>query len=102
LQLTTIYDNIIFKFVEAATSTRFINNASSGLIITSDDNNQTAIARWGQVVAIGPDCINVKPEDYILIEPGKWTSGFYINNSRYWKTDESMVIAISDEPGQTY
>jgi co-chaperonin GroES (HSP10) len=102
MQITPIYDNVIFKFVEEVTSTRFINSASSGLIMTSDDKNQTSFPRWGHVLAIGPDCLDTKPNDYILIEGGKWTPSFYLGDNCCWKTDESMIIAISDEPGQTY
>jgi hypothetical protein len=100
--IIAIKDNIIFQFVEDVTSTRFINSSKAGLIISSKDGNQTSIPRWGKATHVGPDVRDVSVNDYILIEAGKWTSGFYVDGVRYWKTDEAMVMGISDEPSTTY
>ena|ERR1017187_4362137 len=101
-QIKAVRKNIIFQFVEDVTQTRFINKADSGFIINSGDGNQTSIARWGKVTHVGPDVSEVKPGDFILIDAGKWTPGFYVNDQRYWKTDEDKVVGVSDEPGSTY
>lgn len=94
--------NIIFKFVEEAMGNRFINRAKSGLVISSQDTNQSGVSRWGRVTHVGSDVEDVNVDDYILIEPGKWTSGFYVDGVRFWKTDEDRVLAVSDEPAHTY
>ena len=100
--LQTFNSNVIFKFVEEITGGRFNNSTSSGLIVTSDDKEQSGFTRWGQVTAVGPDCYEIEVGDYILIEAGKWTTGFYHDSARYWKTEEKHVLLTSDEPSYTY
>lgn len=100
--INAILNNIIFIFVEDVTQTRFVNSAASGFVITSGDGNQMMTPRWGRVTAVGPDCQEVEVDDYILVDQGKWTTSFRVNDQRYWKTDEDNVIGVSDEPGNTY
>lgn len=101
-QIEAIQSNIIFKFTEDVTQTRFVNKAASGILVTSGDGNQTTQPRWGEALFVGPDVREVKVGDFILVEAGKWTFGFYVDKERYWKTDEDMVICAADEPGHTY
>ena len=101
-KIEAIQNNIIFQFVEDVTQTRFVNTAASGILIASDDGNQTVYPRWGKALHVGPDVREVKPGDYILIERGAWTFGFKVEDIRYWKTDESKVIGVADEAGTTY
>ena len=102
MDLSTFSKNVIFQFVEDVTSTRFVNSTSTGLIISSQDTNQTGMPRWGKVTHIGPEVLDVKVGDYILIEGGKWTTGFTVGSERYWKTDEDVIMAIGDTPSTTY
>lgn len=95
-------NHIIFRFVEDITSDRFNNSTDSGIIINSSDTKQSSISRWGHVVEVGPKVSDVKVGDYILIEEGKWTNGFYVDGKRHWKTDEKQIIATSDKPHTTY
>jgi len=102
-KIESIRNHIIFTFIEDVTQTRFVNSAESGLIISSLDGNQTLYPRWGKVISVGPDTAEIKYDDYILVEPGKWTTAFYVDkDTRIWKTDEDHVIAVSDAPGSTY
>lgn len=101
-KIEAIQNNIIFQFVEDVTQTRFVNKAASGILVASGDGNQTVYPRWGKALHVGPDVREVKPGDYIMIEPGKWTFGFIVEDVRYWKTDEDKVICAADEPGTTY
>lgn len=94
--------NILFQFNEDTTSTRFINKAASGIIISAADANQTGVPRWAKVTHIGEEVDEVKVGEWVLLEPGRWTSGFYVDGTRYWKTDVDQVLAISDEPDNTY
>jgi len=101
--IEAINNNIIFTFVEDVTQTRFVNSSEAGFIISSLDGNQTLYPRWGKVISAGPDVTEIKDGDYILIEPGKWTTAYYVDKvTRIWKTDADCVIAVSDEPGSTY
>jgi len=106
MQVQAVENNIIFQFVDETTTTRFKNTSESGFLISSEDGNQTAAARWGEVVAVGPNVKEVKPNDFILIEPGKWTMAFTFDGNptgeRFWKTDEDRVIATSDSSSHAY
>jgi co-chaperonin GroES (HSP10) len=100
--IVAIRKNIIFQFAEDVTSTRFVNSTASGIIISQQDGTQAAVPRWGKVTHVGPEVLDVNVGDFVLIEAGKWTTGFYVDKIRFWKTDEDCVMAISDEPTTTY
>ena len=100
--ISALSNNIIFQFVEDITSSRLVNSSSSGIIISSQDKTQTGVPRWGKVTNVGPDVLDVKVDDFVLIEHGKWTPGFYVDGKRYWKTDEDMIMCTGDEPTATY
>lgn len=100
--IETVRDYVIFTFIEETTGGRFINKTNSQIILTSDDRMQTNYPRWGKVEEIGPNVKEITKGEYILIEPGKWTSHFYVNGKRYWKTDIDHVLCSSDTPGTTY
>ncbi len=52
---------------------------ASGLFIPSQDGKETGIKpRWGRVWAIGPDQIDVKIGEWILLPHGRWTRGITI------------------------
>lgn len=100
--METVDNNVIFQFVEKALMGRFVNEHHGGILISSEDTYQTNLPRWAKATHVGSRCTTVQPGDYILIEPGKWTTGFTVDGERYWKTDEEMVILASDEPGTTF
>jgi len=102
MTIEAVRNNVIFQFVEDVTSTRFVNSTASGIIISSQDGTQASIPRWGQVTHVGPEVIDVSVGDFVLVEAGMWTSGFYLDGARYWKTDEDKVMGISDTPLTTY
>ncbi len=102
-QVETFKDHILFKFTDDILSGRFINATESGrIVVSSQDTNQSSTSRWAQVTHVGPEVEEVKVGDFILIEPGMWTSGFWIGTTRLWKTDESKVMVISDQAYTTY
>lgn len=94
--------NVIFQFVEDTISNRFVNKAASGIIISAHDLNQAGVSRWAKVTHIGEEVDEVAVGEYILLEAGKWTSGFYVDGVRFWKTDIDQVLATADEPQTTY
>lgn len=53
-------------------------------------------ARWGVVVAIGPDVdsTDIDIGRRILIENLKWTSGIQFEGQEYWKTNDEQVLAV--------
>jgi co-chaperonin GroES (HSP10) len=103
MKLQPFTNGIFFIFVEDSTGGRFINSTDTGLITTSQGKDQSNIARWGKVIALGPDVRDVTLDDYILIESGKWSAGFKtVEGQTIWKTDEDQVLAVSDKPTATY
>lgn len=50
---------------------------SAGGIITLDDNGKDRgiRPRWCQVYKVGPECTDIKPGQWILVEHGRWTYG---------------------------
>lgn len=95
-------DHIIFRFNEDIQSGRFVNSTSSGILVSSVDVNQSNLPRWAIACYVGPEVKDVRVGDFVLIEPGKWTNGFYVDDIRYWKTDEANIMAISDTAEATY
>jgi hypothetical protein len=97
IQVRAIRDHVIIKdmdFGEMVTS--------SGLVIQSDNAKAHGIKpRWGQVYKIGPEQQNVKVGQWILIEHGRWTRKFTINDGEGKKdiqrVDVPAILAVSDE-----
>lgn len=64
-----------------------------GIFLPSDDGKSTGIhPRWAKVYAIGPNQIDVKVGEWILLEHGRWSRG--IN----YRTPEGndIVIRLAD------
>ena len=101
MKIKAVRKNIIFQFADETLSTKFINSSHAGIIITPSDNNQNT-PRWGRVICVGDQVTDVSTDEYILIDSGKWTTGFLVDGKRYWKTDEDQVLAVSDQPYTTY
>ena len=102
MKLETVKDNIIFQFTEDIQAGRFVNSTGGKILVSAVDVAQSSIPRWGHVIEVGPEALDVRAGDFILIEPGKWSNGFYVDDLRYWKTDEQQVMVISDTPHSTY
>lgn len=81
---------------------------AGGIIIRSDDGTSHGIyPRWGQVYSVGPDQKDVKVGQWIMIEHGRWTRGFTIENDQnekttLWKVEEKSILLVSDEKPQEY
>lgn len=100
--IEAVRNYVIFTFVEEIYGERFVNNSGGAIILMSDDKAQTTFPRWGKVTNVGPDVTDVKIDEFILIEPGKWTSNLFVDGKRFWKTDEDQILCTADEPGSTY
>jgi co-chaperonin GroES (HSP10) len=75
---------------------------SSGIILRSDNGKQHGIhPRWGKVYAVGPEQIDVKVGQWILVEHGRWTRGIKIEDSEgekmVRKIDTACMLMVSDE-----
>jgi co-chaperonin GroES (HSP10) len=76
---------------------------AAGLIIRSDNGKTHGIKpRWGKVYCVGPEQKDVKVDDWILIEHGRWTRAMHINDGsgekKIHRVDANCIIGISDSP----
>lgn len=76
---------------------------ASGLILPDDDMTERGIRpRWGRVYAIGPDVVDVKVGEWVLVEHARWSERlpFEINGEpvMLWQVEfPKSVLAVADE-----
>ena len=52
---------------------------ASGIVLLGDDGKTDGIRpRWAKVYAVGPDQLDVKVGQWVLIEHGRWTRGLKV------------------------
>jgi len=74
-----------------------------GIVLMSDDMKSAGIRpRWAKVYAVGPEQVDIKVGQYVLISHGRWTRGVKIEDSEGEKTirkvDYNDILLVSDEP----
>lgn len=97
-KLKPLSNNVMFVFLEdtGGQKGRFHEVLlSSGIYVPPTDNAQK-VARWGKVVAAGPKA-EVKAGDYVLVEALMWMEGSKWGEGKIWKTDDSKILAITDD-----
>ena len=92
-------DYVFFQFLDPTTSTRFGGKTRAGIHIPFQVLEQAGKPRWVQVTHVGPEVKTegVVPGAYVLVETGKWSSGFVVDGERYWQTKEEWCAATSEE-----
>ena len=74
-----------------------------GIILPNDDMKSSGIRpRWARVYATGPEQMDVKVGEYILISHGRWTRGIKIEDQDgekvIRKVDPNDILLVSNEP----
>jgi len=75
----------------------------AGIIIKSDDGKVHGVRpRWGLVHAIGPEQKEVSVGEWILVEHGRWTHGFEMEDENgesitLRRVDAKNILATTDE-----
>jgi uncharacterized ubiquitin-like protein YukD len=74
-----------------------------GIVLMNDDMKSAGIRpRWAKVYAVGPEQVDIKVGQYVLISHGRWTRGVKIEDSEGEKTirkvDNNDILIVSDEP----
>jgi len=74
----------------------------SGIVVQSDNAKSHGIKpRWGKVYKVGPEQKTVKVGQWVLVEHGRWTRKFTIDDGAGKKdiqrVDISAMLAIADE-----
>lgn len=75
---------------------------ASGLVIPSQNRKSGGIKpRWGKVYAVGPEQHDVKVDEWVLVEHGRWTRGMEIDNNGVTVTirriENSAILLVADE-----
>jgi len=103
-KLTPIRDHVIVEEMDFGEQ-----KTASGIIIMSDDGKGMGIKpRWGKVYAVGSEQKDIQAGDWILLEHGRWTRGFEIeddegNIKTLRKADNDAILMVSDEkPADAY
>lgn len=71
-----------------------------GIVLPVLDSGQKS-ARWGKVIAAGPDA-QVAIGEYILVEGLMWTFGTEVDGVKMWKTDDLKIMMVTDDVNETY
>lgn len=89
-------DTIIFQFIDETSGIQrgFTDVTKSGIVIAQAPSQQK-VARWGKVVAVGPES-GVLPGQFVLIEALQWTTRTEIDGDNFWKTEDSRILAVTD------
>jgi len=103
--LIPIKNSIIFQFEDKTvrktdmgrTRNQFAETTEWGFEISSYDES-TKTPRWGRVKFIGNEVFeDIKIDSRVLIEALQWTEGFFFENERYWKTNDTKVLIIDED-----
>jgi len=105
-QMTTLKpfrNNVMFRFLDETSGSKgkFTDRKTpSGIIIPTLDSTQKK-ARWGEVLAVGPDA-QVSVGEFIYIEGLQWTFGTEIDGQKMWKTDDTRILFATDDLDTVY
>lgn len=104
MKLRALGDSILFAFVDESRGGMFAPKLSDTILVTTPTIDKQDDARWGVVVAVGPEVgEEIQEGKFILIDSLKWTTGVTMpGGAKVWKTTYPNVSAISDTQVRTY
>lgn len=99
-KIVPIRDNVL------VTDMNFDQRVSKGgIVLPSDDGKSEGVRhRWARVWAVGPEQKDVKVDDWILLEHGRWTRGVTVEDNgvdiTIRRADIKAILMVTDEnPG---
>lgn len=103
MKVTPLRDKIYFQFCDDVTNVSFQSKSKSGIILTDVyDYNEVKYPKWGKILKCGNEvCDQIKQAIYILIESGKWTTRISYDEQIFWSTEESFILATTDDISET-
>lgn len=103
MALKPLKTSFLFVFFNDTAQGLFYERNKGRIILTNKDlDSQGKYARWGKVLAVGPEVTDFKAGDIVLIEAGMWTLGFLHDGIKVWKSDQAKVIALGEDESVTY
>ena len=71
-----------------------------------DMTTQGICPRWAQVYAVGPEVVDVKVGDYVMVAHGRWSRGITMEDDTgtriIRKVDPNDILLVSDTFVQDY
>jgi len=101
MNLRPIHDKVIVTDLEHGEK-----KTKAGIIMLDDSTvaagERGIRPRWARVYAVGPEQTDVKQDQWILLEHGRWSLGqdFTETNGetiRIWLADHDSILAVADE-----
>ena len=100
MALEPMRNHLIVSFFDVAEKGFFRDKTSWGFDLGRSLDRSAQTARWGVVLAVGPDTKEIVKGDYVCIEPLMWTENVDLDGLKVWRTDESKVMLVSKEQPQ--
>lgn len=102
-KIKPILNNFILQFLDSTQDGRFVPRTKSSIILTNkNDAEQSGAPRWAIVISVGPDVTCFTPGEFVLVGAGRWSQYFTVDGTKYWKSDEDQVLAVTNEIEDTY
>jgi len=100
-ELVALRDHIVFQFEQDGLRVNSGGNVSDAFQEKTnwgfeffDYNESTNHPRWGTVVVVGPEVKeHIVPGMRVLIDALRWTNHVVYKNQKYWRTDETNLLA---------
>jgi co-chaperonin GroES (HSP10) len=76
---------------------------TSGIVLRSDDGKSEGVKpRWCKVFAVGPEQVEVKVGEWLLMEHGRWTRGLEVEDDNgdtltIRRVDYNGILGVADE-----
>lgn len=98
MKIIPIKNTFIFKFKETINNKGQFekNTTETGIILQSSFDDSAKESRWVVVTEIGPNCVDVRVNDVVLLPALRWTAGAKFNNETIWKSDDLQAVVKQD------
>lgn len=96
-KLTPLNDNVLVRDMDFSG-----RKLASGILLLGDDGKTDGIRpRWARVYAVGPEQKDVVPEQWILVEHGRWSRGIEVEidgeTFTLRRVDPECIMFVSDD-----
>jgi co-chaperonin GroES (HSP10) len=97
-KIRPIRDHVIISDMEFG-----MQKTATGILIHSDNGKSSGVKpRWGRVWAVGPEQTEVRVGEWIMVEHGRWTRTFEVEQDdgsilELRRVDNSAILMSADE-----
>ena len=97
-KIKALHDDVLVEEMEFGE-----RSLSGGLILINDDGKGYGIRpRWGKIYAVGPKQLDVEEGQWIMVDHGRWSRGYLIEDDNgeqttIRKVDPKDMLLVSNE-----